>query len=318
MYYGFSLATLAFAAYTTAWPQSHINSTTGVLSGSSSIIKSSSISTKPIHPSGSLSRTPSGSISFTSHTLSTGVPLPRPSGSGSGNHGHHTTGASGTGHGGVPIDPTQSVPPKTTRITIPGIPSTTTETHLVTATSTTIVTKFVPCSTPIATQSDTTYYSSSLTTSVITSTTTTVLTEYTVLCPTPKGYDGHSKDGSQGQDVYGQASSSGQGSNSGSYDNSCPSASTVYHTVYVTVNAPAGSLQTDISSSPSSPDSPDSQHKPPFQSQSNKAPFPQPSNQHTAPLPSGSGTATLQPSSTGAYYTRSLSTGSAKPTYTIS
>ena len=302
--------------YSSGLPSGRLSSSTYIHSTGASVSKPSAINTGIKHSSG----LPFGYSSSSNHVRSTGSSLPAPSASASSNTGHQTIGASGTGHGHPPPATTQGPPPKTIHVTVPGIPSASTKTNLITTTSTAFITKFVPCSSAVATQSGTTYYSSSLTTSVATSTMSAVITEYTVLCPAPTAAGSSPAQGSGSQ---GQSSGSSENSNPGSSGNSnagsageiCAPASTVYHTVYVTVTGPVAGSRTEVSGSPSSPGSANSQPQPPFQSQPNVAPFPLASNHHTAPLPSGSGTGTARPSGTGAYITKkSSSTGVAKPT----
>ena len=296
---------LAFTAFSAAWPQSHGNLTTIAGSASSTNTKPSLVNTGSIHTSS----LPSGPLSSTRIILSTGVPGPKPSASASGNNGHQTTGASGTGHGNASPTTTQGPPSQTIHVTVPGLPSTSTQINLISTTLTTLLTVFVPCSTPVATQSGTTYYSSSLTTSVITSATSTVITEYTIAYPEPTTAGSLPSQGSESQD---QSSSSGGNGNAGSAGEICAPASTIYHTVYVTVTVtgPTAGSQTIVSGSSSSPRSSNPHPQPPFQSQPNGAPYPQPSSHPSAPFPSGSGTGIGRPITS----TQPLSTGAAKPT----
>jgi hypothetical protein len=104
---------------------------------------------------------------------------------------------SGTKSHPVVTPPGPSLPPTT--ITVTGdVTSTTTITRRYTSTTERTLTKFVPQSTPVATQGSTVYYSSYLTVSYSTTTLTYTKTAYEVICPRttptdskPTGAPGH-------------------------------------------------------------------------------------------------------------------------------
>ncbi|KAL9609859.1 MAG: hypothetical protein Q9167_005403 [Letrouitia subvulpina] len=106
-----------------------------------------------------------------SHPHGTGVYPP--------GNGHPT----GTG-GGSPPTSLPPAPPVTTTIYGPGS-TTSTSTIIGTTTVVSTITKFVPCSSPVATAAGTTYYSTSLTKSLSLTTITSTTTGYVVVCPTP-------------------------------------------------------------------------------------------------------------------------------------
>ncbi|KAL9128470.1 MAG: hypothetical protein Q9217_002848 [Psora testacea] len=279
------------------------HSSHGLSTGVSPSMPGNSGSIQPSNPTGAST---SGHGPYPSHGLSTGVSPSVPGASGSkypskppgasasghpskptgdsgSSHPSKPTGASGSGNGGSP--PVSSrPPPKTTSITVPGIPSKTTKTHFITTTMTETITKFVPCSTAIATDNGHTYYSSSLTTSLTSSTTVSVITEYTVYCPAPtkdSGMPGGKGPASAPSSFPTDAPGSGSSNGDGSQGENCPPAETVYRTVEiyktVTVGGDAGSSQTQIPGSPGSSGSP------------------------TLPFPSGDGNGAAKPTGTGAH-----------------
>ena len=234
---------------------------------------------------------PSGHGPDPSHGISTGF---YPSISGSSGSGH----PSGSGYNDQPhatLIPTT----KTVSVGAPGITSTITQTHYITTTKATYITKFVPCSTAVATKDGHTYYSSSLTTSVVPTTLTSVIIEYTVLCPTSVPKHGSNS-----------GSGSGTGSDSDPYPGSVDGASKPIH------NSPSSPNRPDSPSIPNSPDNPTESepgHQGPYHPPPSVPPFPRPSNSESHHYPSGSGTGKPKPTGTGAHGTGK---GAAHPTGT--
>ena len=278
MHYAAFIVALALAESSQAW----YNNSTAIPVGSASGVSSSnptSTGTIRVYASGASS----GLGSYPSKSLSTGGSFP-------------LSGASGSGYGGPP-PVTPSSPPMITSVTVPGVPTTITLTNLITTTGTEIITKFVPCSTAVATSGGHTFYSSSLTTSLVTSAATSIITEYTVICPAPTSSPG---------------SGSGSANGGGSSGETCPQAETVYQTVEVvktvTVMAPAGQPQTQIpdlpvsSGSASSPSQQASSSlQGPYQQTSNVVPFPIPSNSNSQPSVSGGSAGPANPTGMGTY-----------------
>ncbi|KAL9101271.1 MAG: hypothetical protein Q9163_003443 [Psora crenata] len=252
MHYAAAIMAFALAGSSSAWW--HNNSTVVPVGSASGVSpKPPTTGTGTSYQSG----VPSGHGPYPSHGLGAGVSPSIPGEPGTGQP-SKPTGASGSGHGAsLPV--TTSPPAKTTSITIPGIPSKTTKTVIITTTMTETVTKFVPCSTAVATSNGHTFYSSSLTTSMATSTVTAVVTEYTVYCPAPTQAEGTptagespaSAPGSVATNVPGSGSGADSSNSGGSHGDNCPTAQTV--SVYITVTVPAGGPQTQAPGSPRPP-----------------------------------------------------------------
>ena len=166
-----------------------------------------------------------------------------------------------------------------------------TSTHYYTETITSVIIKFVPCSSPIATLgTSTTLYSTSLTTTTSTTIITQTSTAYEVIYPSTTGL-GLAPTGGSGTGS-GSGFGSGSGNNGmknypsaggipGSPSNGCPAVQTVTSTlpaVTVTVTTTA-TVTAAGSPSPSNG---------PFSTTSGAAPFPLPSGSgNPGPLPSG-------------------------------
>ncbi|KAI4284420.1 MAG: hypothetical protein L6R38_001426 [Xanthoria sp. 2 TBL-2021] len=90
-----------------------------------------------------------------------------------------------TGTGGTLPLPTVPVPPVITKTIYGPGTATITQTFVGTTSIVSTVTKFVPCSTPVATAGSSTYFSTSLTTILSLTTITAETTSYVVVCPTP-------------------------------------------------------------------------------------------------------------------------------------
>jgi hypothetical protein len=215
------------------------------------------------HPSSVL---PSGHGPYT-HPAGTGA-VPHPSGSGSGHStstepsgtgvvphpggtGVEPSGTGPRGTGSVPVvTPPVSEPPTTITITR-DVPSTTTITHVYTSTVVQTITTFVPCSTPIATQGSSTFYSRYLTISYSTITVTYTSTSYEVVHPRttpsdskPTGGSGYgpgysSVPGASPSNAVGHHQGSGSGNNGGS-DNTVPGSGPNHGGATVTIVPIAG------------------------------------------------------------------------------
>lgn len=223
-------------------------------------------------------------------------------------------GPTGTGNGASPAS--TSGPLTTTITTTSDVTSTVTSTLYDTTTLTSTITKYVPCSSPIATAGTSTYYSTSLTTTYSVTTVTQTSTTYQVICPsttsgagsppaipfvptggsivlespgtaptsTPVGGESGGVGGATNT-AYGSMPTLGSGPGGysgipGSPSNGCPAVQTVTSTlqVTVTVTSTAGAGESGSGNAP-------------FSTQAGTAPF---------PLPSGSGSAVPFPSGTGA------------------
>lgn len=310
-----TLIVLAVVSLTSAWPHLPNNSTTIPSSSASSSPSASSGVSSSHLPSGSGSSKP-GSVSVTgtgSQSIPSGTGSSKPgSGSATGtgtisipsgtgiipsSSGSHA-GPTGTGHGGNPPITSQAPPTKTNTVTSTGAPHPMTKTKYITSIYTSTITRFVPCSTAVATYDGTTYYSSSLTTSLTTSTYTSVIPEYTVVVPAPGKGGEHPADNNGAEGV-------------------CPPASTVY----VTVTAgPDGSIKSPAPISPGAPGGPgasghDGKPQPPHRKPSDLPPYPLPSGSNPssqagstgAHRPTGSNPS--NPSGTGAQPSKPTATG---------
>ncbi|KAL8647757.1 MAG: hypothetical protein Q9210_005365, partial [Variospora velana] len=150
--------------------------------------QSSTHSSLPVLP-------PTTGVSHPTGLPNPGAGIPHPPGTGI-SHPPGTPGSypTGTGH---PLPPTTlPIPPISTTTRYGPGSTTSTSTIVGTTTYVSTITKFVPCSTPVATAASSTYYSTYLTTSYSVSTITAVTTGYVVICPTPTPGSGTSGSGS--------------------------------------------------------------------------------------------------------------------------
>lgn len=179
-------------------------------------------------------------ITYPHPTGSSAPPYPVPSGS-SYTYPHGSVTPSGSGTGSVTYSATTETatyPHETTYTVSTGTGSTTyTSTHYGTTTEVNTVTKFVPCSTPIATSAGSTYYSSYLTASSYTTTNTITTTAYAVVCPTAAP----AHETTPGSESYTHGPESGPAHTAlppktlyGSASGTCPPEKTVYSTLVAT------------------------------------------------------------------------------------
>lgn len=220
------------------------------------------------YPLGGSSYPPSSGTGINSHP-----PYPIPSGSVAPPKGPTDSGSAPvrgpTGSGSLsPPGPTGtgSLPPPrqttTTTTVYGGAATTTTKTLIGMTTVVDIVTKFSPCSTPVATAKGSTYYSTYLTIEYQTSTRTITTTQEVVVCPATPVPEVPARESSSGSLGSGSPGSSGSNASPGhpspehppttAYgpgslptSGTCPaSATTVYSTLVVTMTVSAGPTPT--------------------------------------------------------------------------
>ncbi|KAL9000234.1 MAG: hypothetical protein Q9169_001136 [Polycauliona sp. 2 TL-2023] len=277
-----SLALLAASlAYASAWDVPKSNQT---LSLSSSIVAPSTGEVP--HPTGG-PLPPHSPI----HPPGTGIQPPKP-----------TSYPTGTGGGGVPPVTIPTPPVITKTIYGPGT-ATITQTIVGTTSITSTITRFVPCSTPVATLGSSTIYSTSLTTVLSLTTIIAETTGYVVVCPTPTPDSGSGS----------SSSHPGPGSlNSPSCpipaSPACPPAVTVTQTIYLAApSSPAGPGSAPGNgivggngngSGSGSGNNHGTGSNPPYHAPIH-APGPNHPNLPSAPYPSGNGTQPIHPTGTG-------------------
>ncbi|KAL9640676.1 MAG: hypothetical protein Q9204_000611 [Flavoplaca sp. TL-2023a] len=225
------------------------------------------------------------------HPPGTGIQPPKPT--------SPPTGTSGS------ISPTTTpVPPVITKTVYGPGTATITQTFIGTTSITSTITRFLPCSTPVATMGSYTYYSTSLTTSLSLTTFTAETTSYVVICPTPTPWSGSGISGN-----HPDFSSPNFPSSPIVNPSACPPAVTITHTVYLPAPSPpaghasgsgngmaSGNEKGSGQGSGSAPDSNNGSKKP------QHPPVNPPGSYHPnppAPYPSSNGTRPAHPTGSG-------------------
>lgn len=209
-----------------------------------------------------------------------------------------------TGTGGALPLPTVPVPPVITKTIYGPGTATITQTFVGTTSIVSTVTKFVPCSTPVATVGSSTYFSTSLTTLLSLITITTETTSYVVVCPTPTP-----ESGSRNSDSHPVLGSSNCLSCPVLALSACPPVATITQTIYLpapSLSAGHGSASgSGIANGKGNGSGPGSGSAPGSNSGSNNPQHPPifpPGPYHPnppAPYPSGNGTQPVHPTGTG-------------------